>query len=89
MIKYLEQLKLEIDEISLNITKINKFQQKLGFEVTNFHPINTIETRFLSIERLWQSRSDYQDFMLSQSEIHFLNLDFQQIEIFTSQMKSM
>jgi len=72
MVEYLDELKIEIDEISQVVKKVNSFQTYLIFDVTNFEKITFIEDRFVIIDRLWKSRHKYQVFMETHNKIQFL-----------------
>lgn len=43
-------------------SKNNKFQQALGFDLTNFEKIFIIEDGYNKLEKLWLGRRDYYKF---------------------------
>lgn len=87
IVNYLAELKLDIDEMLELTQKTNRFQKALQFEVSDFEKINYIQEQFFIIERLWIGRKLFYEYLESVSTIHFLKLDYQNLENHMNSMK--
>jgi len=87
IVKYLDETKLLIHETLEATQKTNLFQKALVFEVSNFEKIHELEQQFLVIQRLWNGRQDFYDFVATVNNVHFLKLDFASMEQFSFKIK--